>query len=478
MKLTPGMSLFMLNNGMMNGQDFINLGFEQGPVIGQLMTICNEAVANDAREKDLKLTLDALRRHPRQFVDHLLFGEIAQELAGVNTDIPPGQKPLKVYGKEGIDAKSLSQMDAAMALPVTVQGAAMADGHVGYGLMIGGVIACDNAVVPNAVGFDIACRMKMSLLDLSPKHVSGSKDRLINAIENETSFGVGADFPADRRREHEVMDDYLWDRQPMSMLKDTAWKQLGSSGSGNHFVEFGLVNTTQSIGNAEPGEYLAILSHGGSRGPGHKIAKHFIDIAVRKLPAKYKVFRNLAWLSLDSDEGQQYWEAMNLMGRFASANHELIHKHVARAAGAKIIAEIENHHNFAWKEQIDGRELIVHRKGATPAHTGVMGVIPGSMADPCYVVLGKGEARSLNSASHGAGRKFSRKEAKETFTWSEWRKILEHRGVHLISGGLDEVPGAYKDIREVMASQVDLVEIIAEFWPKIVKMGDDGKSEG
>src|SRR6185295_15951446 len=165
----------------------------------------------------------------------------------------------------------------------------------------------------------------------------------------------------------------------------------------------------------------------------------------------------LAWLSLDSQEGQEYWNAMNLMGQYAAANHGCIHQHIAENLGAQVLLDLENHHNFAWKEKhvIDGaeREVVVHRKGATPAGKGVLGIIPGSMASPGFVVSGKGNPESLNSASHGAGRVMSRKAANEKFNWKDVNRLQRERGVTLISAGLDEVPMAYKNIKEVMAAQ-------------------------
>ena len=198
----------------------------------------------------------------------------------------------------------------------------------------------------------------------------------------------------------------------------------------------------------------------------------------QKLEKKYReYFKFLAWLDLDTEAGQEYWNAMNLMGDYASANHDCIHNTIANDIGADVIAKIENHHNFAWKEIHNGKEVIVHRKGATPAGKGVLGVIPGSMATPAYIVRGKGSASSLESASHGAGRKMSRRQGLKEMSWDYWRGVLRQRGVRLISGGLDEVPGVYKDIKEVMACQSDLVDIVASFEPRIVKMADDGKSE-
>src|SRR5688500_15064407 len=166
---------------------------------------------------------------------------------------------------------------------------------------------------------------------------------------------------------------------------------------------------------------------------------------------------------------------MNLMGDYAAANHAIIHQKIARNLGARVMAGVENHHNFAWKERHGGRDVIVHRKGATPAAAGVMGVIPGSMASPGFVVRGRGVAESLESASHGAGRRMSRKAATEKFRWSQVKPLLEEAGVQLLSAGIDENPHAYKDINQGMAQQRDLVEIVARFDPKIVRMADSGE---
>jgi tRNA-splicing ligase RtcB len=162
------------------------------------------------------------------------------------------------------------------------------------------------------------------------------------------------------------------------------------------------------------------------------------------------------------------------MGEYASANHAVIHRMVTKLLGAEIIAGVENHHNFAWKERHGGRDVIVHRKGATPAGAGMLGVIPGTMADPAFVVRGLGNPNSLHSASHGAGRRMSRKKAKDMFRFQTVRNDLERRGVHVLAAGSDEVPGVYKDIRQIMAAQQDLVEIVGQFDPKIVRMCGDG----
>jgi tRNA-splicing ligase RtcB len=222
------------------------------------------------------------------------------------------------------------------------------------------------------------------------------------------------------------------------------------------------------------GSYVALLSHSGSRGAGAAVCSTYSQIAQAALPRKYADLGRLAWLSLDSEAGQEYWNAMNLMGEYASANHAVIHRLVSKLVGAEIIGGVENHHNFAWNERHRGRELIVHRKGATPAAAGELGVIPGTMADPAFVVRGLGNPESLNSASHGAGRCMSRKKAKDMFRIQAVRKDLEAKGIHVLAAGSDEVPGVYKDIRQVMAAQEDLVEIIGQFDPKIVRMCGDG----
>jgi tRNA-splicing ligase RtcB len=218
-----------------------------------------------------------------------------------------------------------------------------------------------------------------------------------------------------------------------------------------------------------------LLSHSGSRGTGATVAGHYSRLAMEQHPELPRELQHLAWLELDSQEGQEYWAAMELMGLYAAANHACIHRHMARHLGARVLLDLENHHNFAWKEEHDGEELIVHRKGATPAGEGVLGIIPGSMATSTYVVRGKGSEESLQSAAHGAGRVMSRNQAKQTFSWGPVRRHLEEKGVTLITAGLDEAPMVYKDIDEVMAAQSDLVEPLASFMPRLVKMAPPGE---
>lgn len=217
---------------------------------------------------------------------------------------------------------------------------------------------------------------------------------------------------------------------------------------------------------------LAVLSHSGSRRIGQEVAKAYTKIAMdkRRLPQEGK---HLAWLGLDEESGQEYWQAMEMAGDFAQACHDIIHERLRRALAAKKVCDFENHHNFAWKETLGGRAVIVHRKGATPAGAGVMGLIPGSMTTMTYLVRGKGDDRSISSSSHGAGRLMSRSEAKQKFTMAQVRENLEAAGVTLIGGSVDECSMAYKDIDKVMEAQSDLVEIYGKFRPFVVRMAGE-----
>jgi tRNA-splicing ligase RtcB len=293
-----------------------------------------------------------------------------------------------------------------------------------------------------------------------------------SAIQKNTRFGVGVEWK--ERKHHDVMDED-WDVSPVTReYKDKAHRQLGTSGSGNHFVEFGSVDFENDEIGVAAGSYLALLSHSGSRGTGAAVADHYTKLAKRLHPELTGQAHNLAWLDTDN-EGAEYWAAMELMGKYASANHHSIHESIAGFLGHPIIRQIENHHNFAWREKHQGRNVIVHRKGATPAGVGVLGIIPGSMATVGFVVEGLGNPASLNSTSHGAGRKMSRKAAMKNFTWHQTKEFLHKQGVELLSAGLDEAPWAYKNINDVMNAQRDLARPIAKFMPRLVKMAPQGE---
>jgi len=461
----------------MKSKDLIKLGIPPGEAVNSAVSLLANASEQGLTRHELLNKFMLVAADPSEFVNDSCLGELATHIVEYRSTIAPimpFENPVHyVQFGHDLDEDAISQLVKACRLPVSIAGALMPDAHVGYGLPIGGVLATDNAVIPFAVGVDIACRMKMTVLDLPVSHLEEKKDGLTSVLQRETAFGIGASFK--RRKLHPVMDDDWLITKITSRLKDKAWKQLGTSGSGNHFVEYGTLSVLNADMGLEPGKYLAVLSHSGSRGAGQEVAKHYSEIANQHCKGLPHEFSRLSWLSLDSEDGQEYWNAMNLMGRYAAANHELIHRDIAKALGATVLCDIENHHNFAWKESYRGRDVIVHRKGATPASRGLLGIIPGSMASPGFVVRGKGNASSLSSASHGAGRAVSRTKAKELFDWTEAKTILSDRGVTLISAGLDEVPMAYKDIEKVMAAQAELVTVLARFDPKLVKMAPAGE---
>ncbi|NBV24618.1 MAG: RtcB family protein [Proteobacteria bacterium] len=460
----------------MNTKDLIALGVPPGEAMRRGLEFIANFILKGGDKLKLTGEVEAVVHAPGDFTQDPLRREFAQALLKSARPIHAATAPWQQWG-DGLEPEAVNQMARACQLPVSVAGALMPDAHVGYGLPIGGVLATDNAVIPYAVGVDIACRMKMTVLDLPVRELDRRRERLIKAIEDETRFGIGAHF--EQPRQHAVLDAD-WNVSPVTKRsKGRAWSQLGTSGSGNHFVEFGVFTAREKINGLEPGEYVALLSHSGSRGTGAAVCDHYSKLAVELHPELPKEHRQLAWLALDSAEGQEYWAAMELMGQYAAANHAVIHQFIAENLRVQVLLDVENHHNFAWQERhtIGGveRDVIVHRKGATPAGAGVLGIIPGSMASPGYVVRGKGSEPSLKSASHGAGRVMSRKKAAETFEWYKVNRVLKEAGVHLISAGLDEVPMVYKDIHAVMAAQTDLVEVLGQFDPKLVKMAPHGE---
>ncbi len=465
-----------MSKNKLRGKDLKRIGYHSNRAKGIGIEVMSKHYKHSSRDEMLKVLTD-IKANPDEFLDDTVLGVIAAQFVRKDILKPKEEIELlresndfKVYGRKLIDSSAYQQMELAMRLPVAVKGALMPDAHHGYGLPIGGVLAAKNAVIPYGVGVDIGCRMSLSIFDEGNDYLKKNNYQVKLALKERTNFGAGGQL--DLKQEHEVLDRKEFDESPfLKKLHGKAVRQLGTSGSGNHFVEFGTVELFD--GNKlglDPGEYLGLLSHSGSRGLGAAIAKYYTDLAKEKcyLPSQAK---HLSWLDLDSEEGIEYWIAMNLAGDYAKACHDQIHYHLSKFLGISPVLNIENHHNFAWKmKDSEGEELIVHRKGATPAAKGELGIIPGSMASAGYIVRGKGDVNSLLSASHGAGRKMSRRKAKESYTGSEMKKYLSQYGVTLIGGGIDEAPVAYKDLEEVMRYQESLVDAIGKFTPKIVRM--------
>ena len=408
-------------------------------------------------------------QNSNEFKDHIIFSELATGLANTQK-----KKAIEcnIFCND-LDQATIDQMQTACNLPISLKAALMPDAHLGYGLPIGGVLATqENTVIPYAVGVDIGCQMRLTVYYTHENFTKQGK--LIQALERKTRFGI-ANFQ--EKIDHQVMDDPDWDSCAiLRELKDNAWRQLGTSGDGNHFVEFGHYSSIRKEDHIivhGPVQW-ALLSHSGSRNTGYKIANHYSKISKQQHPELSDKYKNLSWLTLDSQEGQEYWTAMNLMTKYAAACHEIIHEKVTKDIDQNVNFYYTTVHNYANNEVVDveGEKVncVVHRKGAIHAGKELINIIPGSMGDNTYIVAGLGNEKSLNSASHGAGRKMSRTEAKEKFSKKEMLTYLEQKGITLLSGEIDEAPMAYKNIDDVMELQKDCVKIVGKFEPKIVRM--------
>ena len=469
---------------LININDLMAVGYTAGRSLGMALKLAEKM--DPLSKNEMLVHLKNILTHPENFLDDEVYADLASSLIEEASLLEDDTIALKevgadyiMYGADNIEDRAKIQMAVAMKLPVTVAGALMPDAHPGYGLPIGGVLATKNAIIPYGVGVDIGCRMALSIYDIPPTHFFENESKYKRELIAQTKFGAGHGFQGQYKADHEVLDSGVFNSIGILRdLKDKASSQLGSSGGGNHFVEFGVIEfkeKDEGLG-IEKGNYLALLSHSGSRGLGATIAGHYTKLAkqICKLPQEAA---NLAYLDLNTEAGQEYWLAMNLAGDYASACHEIIHAKIAKALGASVLAKVENHHNFAWKEIWYGQEVIVHRKGSTPAGKGVMGIIPGSMTAPGFLVRGKGVEQSINSASHGAGRQMSRTKANKEISKQTMKAVLKEHGVTLIGAGKDEAPMVYKNIHTVMAAQNELVDIVATFTPKMVRMANDGSRE-
>jgi tRNA-splicing ligase RtcB len=462
--------------GSLRTKELSKIGYTNDRTRSLVINIISKHFKHHTKEQLITL-LSGIKAHPEQYVADEILGKIADTFIEKEEvcqhkefSLLEQTGQLKIYGGKEIEHTAKKQMEIAMSLPITVQGALMPDAHTGYGLPIGGVLAVDNAVIPYAVGVDIGCRMALSILDEGESFLKRYSYQMKVAMKEWTHFGMEGGLEVEQ--EHAVLEDPAFQSTGLlKKLQAKAARQLGSSGSGNHFVEFGLISLKEDNSLGLPAkEYVALLSHSGSRGLGANIAMHYTKIAMDtcKLPREAQ---QLAWLDMNTEAGQEYWLSMQLAGDYAKACHDRIHANLIKALGLQPLATIGNHHNFAWKEVMaDGRKVIVHRKGATPAHEGELGIIPGSMTTAAYLVTGKGVEQSLHSASHGAGRAMSRKRARESMTVSGLKKMLAAANVTLIGGSVEENPLAYKDIETVIMAQQELVTIEGRFLPRIVRM--------
>lgn len=473
-----------------SGRDLMMVGWHPGPVMGAALDVAEQLLADGLNKADTLEQLNRVRHAPHDYQDDALYGQLAQRLIELEETEPTPDStlrdepiPYQTWGDE-FEGETLAQIERAAHLPITQAAALMPDGHPGYGLPIGGVVGAENSVMPYGVGMDIACRLRLSIFHETPEILQAEGDRFRQALIYNTRFGLGkrnGEWNPGNRRYHPMLDDPRWQELPLLQdLHDLAVRQMGTSGTSNHFAEWATLTVLEDVprlGLRAGEERLCFVTHSGSRGMGANIARHYTRIAKDLHPELPKKYQELAWLDLDSEAGQEYWLAMHMAGEFASACHQTIHQTVIGSAGLEVAAFVENHHNFAWEEEHQGRRLIVHRKGATPAAKGVLGVVPGTMGDKGYLVIGLGHPESLDSSSHGAGRPRSRTASKKMISQAERDAYLRKRGVELLNpeAGVDEAPQAYKDPAKIIEQQRELARPVATFMPRLVMMASDKK---
>ncbi|HXA00283.1 MAG TPA: RtcB family protein [Candidatus Dormibacteraeota bacterium] len=348
--------------------------------------------------------------------------------------------------------------------------ALMADHHKGYAVPIGGVVAYKDAISPSGVGFDIACGNKAVRLDMPGAELRANIQRVMDEVWTTISFGVGR--KNNERVEHALFESPGWKAQAASPLKEMARQQLGTVGSGNHYVD--LFTDEQ--------DRVWIGVHFGSRGLGHKLATWFLE----KGGAKDGMDAEPCVIPAATDLGEQYIVCMNLAGEYAYAGRDWVCQRVAKILGAKILEEVHNHHNFAWREMHGDESYWVVRKGATPAFPGQKGFVGGTMGETSVILEGvenESAKHSLYSTVHGAGRVMGRMEAKGKVDkktgavlrpgkvshemMSEW---VTRAGVELRGAGLDESPHCYKRLPEVLAEHGDSIRILHTLTPVGVAM--------
>ena len=379
---------------------------------------------------------------------------------------------IPVWG-DPIDEGALSQIKNCAKSADAV--ALMADHHKGYAVPIGGVVAYTDKISPSGVGYDIACGNKAVLLNLPATEVRANIKTIMDDIWRNLSFGVGR--RNNTRVDHDLFDDPVWSIRAVSPHKQMAREQLGTIGSGNHFVDL--------LEDERGQTWIGV--HFGSRGLGHKTATYFL----KEGGAKDGMDVDPLVISVDSDLGTDYLACMHLAGRYAYAGRDWVCEEVARLLGASILEEVHNHHNFAWRENHGGRDMWVVRKGATPAFPGQRGFIGGSMGDISVIVEGvdSEDARySLNSTVHGAGRvmsrtaargKINRKTGESTSVGAVSEEMMmewvNRMGVELRGAGTDESPQCYKRLPNVLEHHGDSIRILHTLIPIGVAMA--GKNE-
>jgi len=376
---------------------------------------------------------------------------------------------LVIHGKH--DDQTIEQMRNCLRSPGATHGVICADGHLGYAQPVGGVIAYKDHISISGVGFDIDCGNMAVKLNIPFSEIAFHVKQIADDIEKNISFGLGRANA--EKVDHELFESDAWKYAGVGYLKSLARDQLGTVGSGNHYVD---------VFEDEAG-MTWIGVHFGSRGLGHKIATQFLQLA----GGKDGMMVDPCVIEAKSDLGQQYIKAMRLAGDYAYAGREWVVGRVAAIIDADVIKTVHNHHNYAWLEEHDGEEYWVVRKGATPAFPGQAGFVGGSMGDNAVIIAGVDSpesAKSLYSTVHGAGRLHGRMVAKgkknkdgtwkrkPMFTRAQMDEWLEPLGVELRGGDVDESPMVYRRLNEVLDEHKGTIEVIHTLKPRIVVMAN------
>jgi tRNA-splicing ligase RtcB (3'-phosphate/5'-hydroxy nucleic acid ligase) len=451
-----------------NAEQFIA---KHGPAMEPLLTPDQAAIVTALTER--------MRR--------IVAAEVAPVAVGTSGTNPlplaeAAARKITVYGDA--EPKTIEQMARCVAMDEAVAGVLCADAHYGYSQPVGGVAAYREYISPSGVGFDISCGLKGVRTDLVYTDIERDVPKIVDAIATTVSFGIGRKNP--HPVDHALFDDPAWGVHPgVRKLKDLARGQLGTVGSGNHFVDLLVEPATGAIW---------VSTHFGSRGFGHRTATGFLNLAAgRKFDEKHpgeKMDAPPTLIPMQTDLGQAYFAAMNLAGQYAYAGRDYVVQQALNILGARETFAVHNHHNFAWREEHNGEELYVVRKGATPCAPGQLGFVGGSMADISVVIRGKEteEAkRSLYSTVHGAGRIMSRTQAAGRMNYrtgtrsggaispEQMRQVVREYGVELRGAGTDESPFVYRKLETVLAAHAETIDILHVLKPIGVVMAGEGE---
>lgn len=390
-----------------------------------------------------------------------------------------------IFGQH--DEATLRQFENCLKVGNVVGGVLCADGHYGYSQPVGGVVVYDGQIAPSGVGYDIACGNKAVKTNLVYDDIKNDISTIMDELERKILFGFGRKNP--NPIDHELFDDDAWDvykeisGEVHDDLKKLAREQLGTTGSGNHYVDILIDQKTEEVW---------VGNHFGSRGLGHRTATGFLNLAnglqfTDKAPRE-SMETPPTLLNIDSELGDMYFRAMELAGRYAYAGRDIVIDQVLDILGAEAVFEVHNHHNYAWKETHFGKEYIVVRKGATPAAPGQLGFVGGSMGDISVILQGIESEKSKNafySTVHGAGRIMSRTQAAGKMNWKtrkrqggliseeKMHRAVKSYGVELRGAGPDESPFVYRKLKEVLDAHKGTVEILHVLKPVGVVMASD-----